>query len=130
LDYPDWPTPVRFVEVTLTMREKEKTRAFVRFFLTDLSPDEATPKRLSRLVRGHWSIENQLHYVRDVTFDEDRCPIRIGSGPRVVATLRSLVIALCRACRWPNIAPALRSVSYRPRQALRLVTRTVTRKTK
>lgn len=112
------------------MRERSDTRTFTRFFLTDLAPDEASPKQLLRMVRGHWGIENRLHYVRDFTFDEDRCPIRIGNAPRVVATLRSLVIALIRACKCSNIAAALRTLSYRPRQALRLVTHTITRKTK
>jgi len=103
---------------------------FTRFFLTDLAPNEANPKKLLQIVRGHWGIENRLHYVRDFTFDEDRCPIRTGSGPRAVATLRSLVIALFRACRCSNIAAALRTLSYRPRQAIKLVTQSVTRRMK
>jgi predicted transposase YbfD/YdcC len=118
----DWPTPVRFVEVTSTVREKGATRTELRLFLTNLPPEEATPQRLLRLVRGHWGIENRLHYVRDFTFDEDRCPIRTRNGPRVAATSRSLVIALLRAARFKNIAAALRTLAYRPRQAIRLVT--------
>jgi len=118
------------MDVTLAMREKGDSRTFTRLFLTDLGPDEASPKQLLHMVRGHWGIENRLHYVRDFTFDEDRCPIRTGNGPRVIATLRSLVIALFRACKCSNIAAALRTLSYRPRQALRLVTQPTTRKTK
>jgi predicted transposase YbfD/YdcC len=118
----DWTTPVRFIEVHTTVREKGKTRTELRFFLTNLAPEDATPQRLLRLVRGHWGIENRLHYVRDFTFDEDRCPIRTGNGPRVAATNRNLVIALLRAARFENIAAALRTLAYRPRQALRLVT--------
>jgi hypothetical protein len=118
----DWTTPARFVEVQSLVRDRGNTTTDTRYFLTDLPPDQATPQRLLRLVRGHWGIENRLHYVRDVTFDEDRCPIRTGNGPRVVATIRSLVIALLRACRFDNIAAALRSLAYHPRQALRLVT--------
>jgi predicted transposase YbfD/YdcC len=118
----DWTTPVRFVEVRSTVREKRETRRETRYFLTNLPPDQATPQRLLRLVRGHWGIENRLHYVRDVTFDEDRCPIRTGNGPRVAATARSLVIALLRACHFDNIAAGLRSLAYKPQQALNLVT--------
>lgn len=116
----DWPRPVRFVEVACTVRDENETRTDRRLFLTSLPPAVASPHRLLQLVRSHWTIVNRLHYVRDVTFDEDRCPIRTGSGPRVAATLRSLVIALLRACRFPNIAAALRTLSYRPRQAIRL----------
>ena len=42
------------------------------------------------LLRGHWGIENRLHWVRDVTFDEDRCPIRTGAAPQAVAACRNL----------------------------------------
>ena len=48
------------------------------------------------LVRGHWRIENSLHWVRDVTFDEDRSQFRKGNGPRVMATLRNLAISILR----------------------------------
>lgn len=118
----DWPTPIRFVEVTSTVRVKDVTHTELRLFLTDLAPEEAAPQRLLRLVRGHWGIENRLHHVRDTTFDEDRCQIRTRNGPRAAATCRSLVIALLRAARFQNIAAALRTLAYRPRQAIRLVT--------
>lgn len=125
----DWPTPVRFLEVRSIVREHARTTTQTRYYLTDLSPSEASPGRLLQLVRGHWGIENRLHYVRDVTFDEDRCTIRTGNAPRVVATIRNLTIALLRACRMTNIAAALRSFSYTPRRALQLVTTTPHRKT-
>src|SRR3972149_4499035 len=67
--------------------------------VTSLSPAQADPARLLALNRGHWEIENRLHWVRDVTFDEDRCRIRKGAGPRVMATLRNLVISLLRLAR-------------------------------
>ena len=44
--------------------------------------------------RGHWTIENPIHYVRDVTFGEDRSTIRTGHAPRNLGTLRNLVIGL------------------------------------
>jgi predicted transposase YbfD/YdcC len=59
-----------------------------------LGPDQADAATLLRLLRGHWGIENRLHWVRDVTFDEDRCPIRSGAAPEAVAACRHLVIAL------------------------------------
>ena len=72
-----------------------------------VGPDEAFAVDGKTLRCNHWSIENGLHYVRDFTFDEDRYPIRTGNGPRTVATFRSLVISLLRACRSPNIVAAL-----------------------
>ena len=62
------------------------------YFITSLAPDRAGPKELAELVRGHWGIENRIHWVRDVTFDEDRSQIRVGNAPRVkrpYATWRS-----------------------------------------
>jgi predicted transposase YbfD/YdcC len=118
----DWTTPVRFVEVRSTVRDRGHTTKETRYFLTDLPSEQAPPRRLLGLIRGHWGIENRLHYVRDFTFDEDRCSIRTGNAPRAVATIRSLVIAILRACHFHNIAAALRSFAYKPHQALRLVT--------
>ena len=66
------------------------------YFATSLTPEAADGPTLLKLTRGHWQIENSLHWVRDVTFDEDRSQIRTGNGPRVMATLRNLAISLFR----------------------------------
>ena len=55
--------------------------------ITSLSAREAAPEHLAGYVRGHWSIENKIHWVRDVTFREDASQIRTGSRPRIMATL-------------------------------------------
>lgn len=57
---------------------------------------DASPERLLGFNRGHWEIENRVHYVRDFTFDEDRSQIRKGNGPHIMASLRNLVISLIR----------------------------------
>ena len=64
--------------------------------LTSLKPSQAMPERLLEYARGHWHIENKLHYVRDVTFEEDYACIRSGNGPQVMATLRNLAINIFR----------------------------------
>jgi predicted transposase YbfD/YdcC len=76
--------------------------------ITSLTTEKASPAKLLELARGHWTIENQLHWVRDVTFDEDRSQIRKAAGPRVMATLRNLVISLLRIAGARYIAPAIR----------------------
>lgn len=63
------------------------------FIVTSLSAQQADEHKLAALVRGHWSIENQLHYRRDWSYDEDRSRIRNATGARVMATLRNLAIA-------------------------------------
>ena len=89
--------------------------------ITSLSPTKADPERLLNLARGHWGIENKSHYVRDVTFDEDRSQIRKKSGPRVMATLRNFVISILRLIGRKNIAKALRDMAAKPHMALRLI---------
>jgi hypothetical protein len=71
-------------------------------------PCPRQPARLADLICGHWTIENGLHYLRDVTFAEDASQLRTGSAPQVMAALPNLVIgALCRAGP-VNLAAALR----------------------
>ncbi len=47
-------------------------RSETRYLITSLSPDQVSPKRLMDLVRGHWSVENGLHFIKDRWWDEDR----------------------------------------------------------
>jgi len=89
--------------------------------ITSLLPEQASPERLLGLNRGHWGIENKLHWVRDVTFDEDRSQVRTGNAPRVMAALRNLAINLFRFFSVTNIARTLRTFAAKPYLALRLV---------
>jgi predicted transposase YbfD/YdcC len=77
--------------------------------------------RLADLLRGHWTIENTLHWVRDVTFTEDASRVRTGIAPRAMATLRNLVIGLLRLARHAKIARALRWIARNPARALALL---------
>lgn len=89
--------------------------------LTSLSPEKADPRRLLGLNRGHWVIENGLHWVRDVVFDEDHCRIRRGAGAHVMASLRNLAISLLRLAGALHIAPALRACARNTLRPLRLI---------
>jgi hypothetical protein len=93
-------------------------RTVVVYAITSLPFAQASPARLADLLRGHWAIENGLHYVRDVTFAEDGSRVRTGTGPQVMACLRNLVVgALCRAGP-VNLAAALRHHSRDPHRPL------------
>lgn len=89
--------------------------------ITDLTFDTTDAQQLADALRAHWSIENRLHWVRDVTFDEDRSQIRTGHGPAIMATLRNLAISLHRAAGATNIAQACRIVSRHPNRVLPLL---------
>ena len=99
----------------------QNLRSEVAYGITSLSPDKAGPARLLSLNRNQWSIENKVHWVRDVTFDEDRCRVRKKAGPHVMASLRNLVMSLLRMAGADNIAEALRFCSWNRRKALRLI---------
>ncbi|HQT95977.1 MAG TPA: ISAs1 family transposase [Thermoanaerobaculaceae bacterium] len=94
----------------------------VVFGITSLGYEQADEATLLHLIREHWTIENRVHYVRDVTFDEDRSRVRTGSGPRVMATLRNLAIGLIRL-QQPGltIARATRLAGMDHERLLRLI---------
>jgi predicted transposase YbfD/YdcC len=87
---------------------KGRWRTETAYAITDLAPHEARPDELTGWIRGHWQIENGLHWVRDVTYAEDLSQIRTGVGPQVMASLRNLAISLHRLAGATNIAAALR----------------------
>ncbi|MCA1704272.1 MAG: ISAs1 family transposase [Actinobacteria bacterium] len=82
--------------------------------ITSLSAREAAPQHLATYVRGHWSIENRIHWVRDVTFREDASQVKTGSRPRIMATLRNLVIGLIRQAGHTKIAATIRKIKNSP----------------
>ena len=83
--------------------------------------DHRTAEKILALVRGHWRIENSLHWVRDVTFDEDRSQVRKGNGPRVMATLRNLAISILRLAGATSIAKSTRWLCRNVPACLRLI---------
>lgn len=89
--------------------------------ITSLTAKQTDPKQLLELHRGHWEIENRLHWVRDVTFQEDRSQIRTKAAPRAMATLRNLAISLLRLKQYPNIARARRQIGWNVAYALDLI---------
>ena len=97
-----------------------QTSRLVRYFLTSLSL-QVPARRLLRLIRQHWHIENRLHYVRDVTFGEDASQVRSGAAPEALAALRNAVLGLLRQHGYTNIAEALRHFAWSPGAALRLL---------
>ena len=116
--YLDWPGHQQVFKVERLCSDRGGLSCQVRYGITSLGPH--TPaERLLELVRGHWAIENRLHYVRDVTMDEDRSQIRSGAAPQVMAALRNLVLNVLRLLGEANIAAAIRRIGWQPNGALR-----------
>jgi hypothetical protein len=93
----------------------------VVYGITSLRPIDTGAARLLRLNRTHWSIENNLHRVRDVSFGEDASRVRRGNGPQILAATRNALTHLLSAAKVPNFAAALRRFAIHPREALRLL---------
>ena len=119
--YSDWPHLAQVCRLERVVTHKGRIRCEVAYAVSSLSPQEATPKRLLTLWRAHWGIENRLHWVRDVTFDEDRSQVRTGAAPQVLAAMRNMTISLLRLAGKPNIAAALRRHAAHSTEALALL---------
>lgn len=92
------------------------------FAITSLEPRRASAGRLLELARGHWGIENEVHWVKDVVLGEDGCRVRTGSGPQVLSGLRNAALRLLHGNGLSQIASALRHLAAFPMKAVQLVT--------
>jgi predicted transposase YbfD/YdcC len=119
-----FPHAAQAIQVTRRTRRpgSRKWRTETSYAITSLQASQAHPDQLAQWIRGHWKIENQLHWVRDVTFGEDASTARTGTGPHVMAALRNLVISILRLAGHTSIASALRHAARDPARAFRLFT--------
>ena len=106
--YLDWPGVAQVGQVESEVVKDGKASHEFRSFITSVSRVVADAGQLLKWARGHWSIENRSHYVRDVTMGEDSSRIRQRSGPEVMAAFRNAAIGLLRTMAVTNIAEALR----------------------
>ncbi len=120
LDFP-YAAQVFTIRRQVTEMVSQKSRSETVQGLSSLPVERATPAGLLALSRGHWTIENRLHWVRDVTFDEDHSRVRTGAGAQVMASIRNLAISLLRLAGARYIAPALRHCARSDPQTLRLI---------
>jgi predicted transposase YbfD/YdcC len=93
----------------------------VIYAICSLPFEQARPAAIAAWLRGHWGIENAVHWVRDVTFDEDRSSVRTGTAPQAMATLRNTAINLHRLAGATNIAEACRTAAFTNTDALKLL---------
>ena len=115
-----FPHAAQVLQVTRKTRElgTRRWRVVVVYAITSLPFERASPARLADLLRGHWAIENGLHWVRDVTFAEDASQLRTGTGPQVMACLRNLAIGVLSRAGPVNLAAALRRHARDPARPL------------
>ncbi len=118
--YCDWPGLKRALKMErkITTKRTGVMRQEEAYAITSLDESRASAEQLLRLWREHWHIENKLHYVRDVTFKEDKSQVRAGHIPEVMAALRNAAISLMRMTGATNIAAACRRYAAQPGLAL------------
>ena len=122
-DYIQWPGVEQVfvhsyerIEVS-TGQVTQKTQ----YGITSLPPTQASAKDLLALRRGHWTIENQSHWVRDVVLGEDASQVRCGVIPQVMSALRNTALAVLRFADYQSISKAMRYCAAHPQHALTLI---------
>jgi hypothetical protein len=113
-----WPGVGQVCRILHQVRRRGHWQVELHYKITSLPPEQASPSDLLRLARSHWSIENQLHYVRDVTLGEDTSRIRTGAAPQVMAAIRNLVLTVLRLAGVGNLASGIRHFGWDPERAI------------
>jgi hypothetical protein len=118
---PQWAGLKQGFEITRERTIKGVKTVEVVHGITSLSPRRADAATLLGLLRGHWLIENELHYVRDVTLGEDACRVRSGNAPQVLAALRNAVVHLLAQVDAQSCPEAIELLQIHPDQAKNLI---------
>jgi predicted transposase YbfD/YdcC len=116
-----WPGVAQVFRVQRTICRQGQNHQQTVYGLTSLSPTQASAARLLEVVRRHWRIENRLHWRRDVTLGEDRCQVRKGTAPLVLAALNNVVLALFDFLGVTHVPQQMRRLDAQPARAVRLV---------
>ncbi len=122
-DYLDWPQVAQVFKLErhfVRQRDGKETHQVV-YGLTSLAAREAGPEQLLALTRGHWQIENGLHYRRDDTLREDRCCLRTGHAAHAMAVLNNLILGLFHRRKWAYAPDARRHYAKHLDQAAELL---------
>jgi hypothetical protein len=119
--YLDWPDVGQVFELERVRVLPGKTEVEVAYGITSLGRVRADARRLLGLARGHWGIENRSHWVRDETLGEDRCRVRMGSSPQVLAAVRNAAVHLLERVAAASKAAATRRFAAHPEEALPLL---------
>jgi predicted transposase YbfD/YdcC len=119
--YSDWPGLEQAFEIRRCWQSKGIWKESIRYGVTSLPALNAIPEHVLKLKRGHWTIQNGLHYVKDVTLGEDKSTVHADNGPKIMAALRNTVVSLLRRAGFSTIAARMRYNSTHPQAALQVL---------
>lgn len=115
-EYLDWPGLTHVFKVQRDRSDKQGKSSEIVYGIASLPEQFNTIKHLSQYLRGHWSIENKLHRVKDVSFHEDQSTIKKGQAPQVMSMLRNLVITVFKRGTIKSYPQAFRRFSAHPEE--------------
>jgi predicted transposase YbfD/YdcC len=122
-DYLAWPAVAQVLRRTCWTHHcttRQRTQE-VHYGITSLPRTLVSVAQVEQFWRWHWTIENRLHYVRDVTMGEDASQIRTGNAPQALAALRNALLSLLRYQGWSLIPDALRFFAHNVQHSLQLI---------
>ncbi len=114
----EWVGVARLVKVERTGTRAGKSYHQVAYYISSLNLNAA---QFAQGIRGHWGIENRLHWVKDVVFEEDSSRMRQGNAPANLSIIRSLAIAILRYNGYSSITTAVRMIGHNLEQIFRLL---------
>lgn len=117
----EWAGIAQVFMIKRTVIQKGEERVEIVYGMTSLPRKKADAKRLLELNRKHWSIENRLHYRRDVTLGEDASQVRVKGAPAVLAALNGGILALMDFLGVKNVAKQMRYYCAQYQEALQLL---------
>lgn len=114
--YLSWPGLKSVFKVQRDRSDKGQKSSETVYGIAALPKTHSSIQDLARYLRGHWSIENNLHRVRDVSFAEDKSTIRTKHAPEVMAALKNLVISIFQRGNVKSYPAAFRRFSAHPEE--------------
>ena len=122
-EHSDWPGLAQVYQYQVErkhLRTGEITQQ-TQYGITSLAPQDASAEDLLTLRCRHWTIENKVHWIRDVVFGEDASQVQTGGIPQVMAALRNTVLSVLRFNGYTKISQTLRFFAARPKLAVKLI---------
>jgi predicted transposase YbfD/YdcC len=114
----EWVGLTCLVKVERTGTRAGKPYEQIAYYISSLS---LHARKFAQGIRGHWGIENRLHWVKDVVLEEDSSRIRLGNAPANLSIIRSLVIAILRYNGYASITTAVRMIAHNLEQIFLLI---------
>jgi hypothetical protein len=117
----NWPGLQQVCKLERTTWRGGKETVEIQYAITSLPAPQFTAADILPIWVGHWGIENRLHWVRDVVWDEDGCRVKLGAGPQNLAACRNAALTLLRLAGVNEILSTLRHFAYRPLDLLKFL---------